>query len=437
MFYREGKALGLDRDDIVIRRRLRQKMEFVAEDMAVAEPNDGELAAYLASNAERFRSEDRLTFSHVYLSAARREALERDAESVAAKLASANAETDAAALGDHFLLGEEFRAMPRSDVARTFGERFAEQLFNLEQGRWQGPVASSYGLHFVLVSERTQGGLLPLDAVRPAVRREWMNARRMEAEQKLYRTLRERYEIVVEAPPAERATRKELPEPLDEAPPHASLPGGRCCSRPPRRRTKCGRAIWSCGRPRRTPTTSCSSCRRGAKNSGSRSTSACPRARRTSLRRARCSPAAPMSSGARSGATAGSPGTRSPSRDCRRPSPTCWCGCRTSPGRRTPIGSRRPGRLSSSRPRAGAGEVAVTYLRLGIEHILFGIDHLLFVLALVILVREWRRVAITVTAFTIAHSITLAAATLGFVHVPGRPVEATIACRSCSSPSRS
>ena len=70
----------------------------------------------------------------------------------------------------------------------------------------------------------------------------------------------------------------------------------------------------------------------------------------------------------------------------------------------------------------GAGEVAATYLRLGVEHILFGFDHLLFVLALVILVRDWRRVAVTVTAFTIAHSITLAAATLGFVNVPGPPV---------------
>ena len=75
----------------------------------------------------------------------------------------------------------------------------------------------------------------------------------------------------------------------------------------------------------------------------------------------------------------------------------------------------------------GAGEVAAIYLRLGIEHILFGFDHLLFVLALVILVRDWRRVAVTVTAFTLAHSITLAAATLGFVHVPSPPVEATIA----------
>jgi hypothetical protein len=210
VFYRAGRALGLDRDDIVIRRRLRQKLEFVAEDMGVAEPSDAELAAYLTSNAERFRTEDRLTFSHVYLSAARRDASRRDAESVAAKLANETEETDAAALGDHFLLGEEFRAVPRSDVARTFGERFAEQLFNLEQGRWQGPVASSYGVHFVRVSERAQGGLPPLDAVRPAVRREWMNARRLEAETNLYRTLRARYRIVVEAPPAEPAASQEL-----------------------------------------------------------------------------------------------------------------------------------------------------------------------------------------------------------------------------------
>ena len=75
----------------------------------------------------------------------------------------------------------------------------------------------------------------------------------------------------------------------------------------------------------------------------------------------------------------------------------------------------------------GAGEVAASYLRLGVEHILFGFDHLLFVLALVILVRDWRRVVLTVTAFTLAHSLTLVAATLGFVSVPGPPIEAAIA----------
>jgi len=76
---------------------------------------------------------------------------------------------------------------------------------------------------------------------------------------------------------------------------------------------------------------------------------------------------------------------------------------------------------------AGASGVPATYLRLGIEHILFGFDHLLFILALIILIRDWRRVALTVTAFAVAHSITLAAATLGLVHVRGPLVEAAIA----------
>src|SRR6185503_17662034 len=72
-------------------------------------------------------------------------------------------------------------------------------------------------------------------------------------------------------------------------------------------------------------------------------------------------------------------------------------------------------------------QVAATYLILGVEHILLGIDHLLFVLALLILVKGSRRLIATVTAFTIAHSFTLAGATLGFAHVPGPPVEAAIA----------
>jgi parvulin-like peptidyl-prolyl isomerase len=72
----------------------------------------------------------------------------------------------------------------------------------MEQGRWQGPIPSSFGQHFVYISERIQGGVPPLEAVRDAVRREWSNARRLEAEQKLYSSLREHYEIVVEQLPA-------------------------------------------------------------------------------------------------------------------------------------------------------------------------------------------------------------------------------------------
>src|SRR4051794_27296445 len=160
VFYREGRAAGLDRDDVVIRRRVRQKMEFLAEDMSAVEPSDEQLAAHLASNPEKFRAEDRLTFRHVFLSATRRgNALESDARQIADTLARASTTVDTAAFGDPFLLGEEFHAMLQGDVARTFGEGFARQVSTMERGRWQGPIPSSFGAHFVIVDERLRGGL--------------------------------------------------------------------------------------------------------------------------------------------------------------------------------------------------------------------------------------------------------------------------------------
>ena len=91
--------------------------------------------------------------------------------------------------------------MSQSDVARTFGEEFAKQLSALEPGRWQGPIPSSFGAHLVFVDERAMGRPPSLAAIREAVQREWLNERRIEAEQKLYRTLRDRYQVVVETPP--------------------------------------------------------------------------------------------------------------------------------------------------------------------------------------------------------------------------------------------
>jgi hypothetical protein len=206
VFYRGGRAAGLDRDDVVIRRRVRQKMEFLAEDMSVLEPSDEQLAAYLASNPERFRAEDQITFHQVFLSATRRaNTIESDSKQVESVLTRADGAVDATALGDPFLLGDEFRGVSPSKLTSIFGEDFFKQIAAMETGRWQGPISSAFGQHFVFISERISGRLPSLDDVRPAVRREWTNTRRLEAEQKLYASLRERYEIVVEAPRAKAA----------------------------------------------------------------------------------------------------------------------------------------------------------------------------------------------------------------------------------------
>jgi len=181
-------------------------MEFLAEDMSVPEPNDEQLAAYLAANPERFRAEDRFTFRQVFLSATRRaNTIDSDSKQMASILAQADGAADATVLGDPFLLGEEFRDVSPSKLTSIFGESFAKQISVMEEGRWQGPISSGFGQHFVFISERVLGNLPPLEAVRPLVHREWANARRLEAEQKLYASLRSRYEIVVEAPRANAA----------------------------------------------------------------------------------------------------------------------------------------------------------------------------------------------------------------------------------------
>ncbi|MFH1342889.1 MAG: peptidyl-prolyl cis-trans isomerase [Pseudomonadota bacterium] len=207
VFYREGRAAGLDRDDVVIRRRVRQKMEFLAEDMSVPDPSDEHLAAYLTSNPERFRTEDQISFRQVFLSFTRRaNSMASDSKQVASVLEHADGAVDVTVLGDPFLLGEEFRGVSPSKATRIFGEGIAKQIFAMEKGAWQGPISSSFGQHFVFISERIPGGLPALDTVRTAVRREWANEKRLEAERKLYASLRQRYEIVVETPAAKAAS---------------------------------------------------------------------------------------------------------------------------------------------------------------------------------------------------------------------------------------
>jgi len=202
VYYREAMALGLDKDDTVIRRRLRQKMEFVSDDLAAqAEPTDAELNAYLKAHAGKFPVEQRFTFRHVYLNPEKHRAnLARDTAQLLAELKKSGDKADISALGDVFLLEHDFTALPASEVAKQFGEPFAAKLGGLQPGQWEGPVESGYGVHLVKVSERSEGRLPALADVRVAVRREWDNDRRKEANEKFFQELLKRYAVTIEQP---------------------------------------------------------------------------------------------------------------------------------------------------------------------------------------------------------------------------------------------
>ncbi len=202
VYSREAMALGLDQDDTIIRRRLRQKMEFLSDDVAAqAEPSDAELSAYLQEHRDSFRIERRFTFRQVYLSPERRgESLAQDTAQVLAQLRKAGDEADISQLGDPFLLERAFDAVPEGEVAKLFGDKFAVRLAELTPGSWQGPVESGYGVHLVFVGDRTDGGVPALRDVRDAVYREWANAKRLDANEAFYRSLRKKYSVTIERP---------------------------------------------------------------------------------------------------------------------------------------------------------------------------------------------------------------------------------------------
>jgi hypothetical protein len=200
VYYREALAMGLDRDDMIVRRRLRQKLEFLTDDLVAAvEPTEEQLQKHLAEYAEQFRVDSSLSFDHVYFNRDRRgDEAQRDAERLLSRLETASRDVDLAALGDPLLLPGEYQQASSSEIAGRFGREFAAQLVELPVGRWVGPVESGYGLHLVLIHERIPGQIPALEDVRRAVEREWSAARRKEAAEALYQGLRARYSVVVE-----------------------------------------------------------------------------------------------------------------------------------------------------------------------------------------------------------------------------------------------
>jgi hypothetical protein len=200
ILYREALAAGLDRDDSVIRRRLRLKMEFVFEDIAAqVEPTDAELQAYREQNAANYRIPPRIGFRQVLVSADRRGAsAEAEARALLDRLRDG---ADPLALGDPTLLGHAFSPVVLSDIESLFGSGFAAALGDLAPGRWEGPLRSSFGWHLVRVEQRTVEHVPELTAIRAAVQRDWARERQQALKDAAYARLRERYRVVVDAPP--------------------------------------------------------------------------------------------------------------------------------------------------------------------------------------------------------------------------------------------
>lgn len=195
VFYREAVAMGLDQNDPQVRQRMRMKLEYMLEDLSAQNVTDEALMAFLENHPDKFRSKIQLSFQQVYLNPEERKSLEADAKQLLIRL---NGGASPDSVGDPTLVPGDYNLATQSEIARSFGERFAGEVVKLKPGDWIGPVYSAYGGHLLKVSERVDAHLPALDEIRATVEREYLVQKKQEIKEQAYLKLRENYEVSVE-----------------------------------------------------------------------------------------------------------------------------------------------------------------------------------------------------------------------------------------------
>jgi hypothetical protein len=194
MLYREGLALGLDRDDPVVRNRIRQKAELLSQDALASVPSDRELEAYLAEHRAEFDLPARVSFQQIYIDPGRH----RDDDLTMVVTSVRRALTlgrQPGTLGDRTLLPATMTEVLPQDVEAAFGNDFGKQLAALDGDGWQGPLMTSYGLHLVRITHRGESTRATLADARDVVTREWSRAQDAKLKEQLYQMLARRYTV--------------------------------------------------------------------------------------------------------------------------------------------------------------------------------------------------------------------------------------------------
>jgi hypothetical protein len=203
VLYREALTMGLNKHDQVIRRRLAQKLEFLAKDLvALTPPTDEELQAYFDEHQERYQEPVLYTFTQIFIDPDKRgDTTLDDAEAIKANLiVKGDAVEDPGALGDDFMLQNYYPEKDAVEIQKQFGSGFTESLVELSPGQWHGPVLSGYGVHLVYISSISEPPPPDFAALRARVVQDWEMERGEELNNKFYASLRDQYTVVIEEP---------------------------------------------------------------------------------------------------------------------------------------------------------------------------------------------------------------------------------------------
>src|SRR5262245_36873344 len=206
ILYREALAIGLDRDDEIVKRRMAQKMQFLSEDVAAArEPTAEQLRAWYGKNSASFAQPPRVSFRHLYFSPDQRGARARDDAAEALVKLSGQPEDAkiATSLADRFMFQEHYRDRAPEFLGKEFGPHFARAVATLPPASWQGPIESGFGWHLVFVDTVIPGRVPAFEEIESDVRAAWLGEQKALAWQKVYREMRAKYTVLLPAPPAE------------------------------------------------------------------------------------------------------------------------------------------------------------------------------------------------------------------------------------------
>jgi peptidyl-prolyl cis-trans isomerase C len=221
VLYREALAMGLDKDDTVVKRRMAQKMQFISEDVAAAhEPTPAELKDWFDKNSRKFALPSRYSFRHLYFSTDQRGInAHDDAAKALTRIAGLPEDSRlAVSLADPFMLQDYYGDRAPAALAKEFGPRFAVALEALKPGSWQGPIESNYGWHLVFVDTVIPGRIPALEEIEPDVKTAWLGEQKATAWQKTYAEMRAKYTVLLPGLPGKQPASAPVPPPEQQVP---------------------------------------------------------------------------------------------------------------------------------------------------------------------------------------------------------------------------
>lgn len=204
VLYREALAMGLDQDDTIVRRRMAQKMKFLAEDVGAArDPSIEELQAWFAKHSNLFALPGRISFRQIYFSPDQSGTRAQEtAQAALSELTDQPIDSPlASGFGDSIMLQGYFGDRSVETLAQEFGPTFAQEVRRLQPGSWQGPIQSGLGWHLVFIDSLEPGRMPDFSEVEPEIRNAWLSEQKETAYRKAYEEMRAKYTILLPASP--------------------------------------------------------------------------------------------------------------------------------------------------------------------------------------------------------------------------------------------